>query len=144
MRLARAAVIAVLLLVTAVTPLSAFLSGGSFETWVGGAYERPLVRITLRDHTGLVRQFTRAGLDRAPDVSNPNGNQRVLLVSVWGGCADYWVHLDFRWTENGYVIRQHNHEFGCPFFALIGHGGVALTLWSPVDASDVRLDSRFN
>lgn len=142
-KITRAVAIAVLVLLMAVTPLSAFLSGGNFETWVGGSYGRPIVRIGLTDHTGLVRQVSRAEIEGGGPVQNPGGNQRVLVVDVWGGCGDYAVHLQFRRVEQGYLIRQRNSDLGCPFLDLLGHGAVALALWSPVDAATVRLESPY-
>lgn len=145
MRFARSALVALLVLLFAVTPLSAFLSGGNFETWLGGSYDRPLVRIAITDHTGLVRQVTRAEIDSrgGGPVINPEGNRRVLVVQVWGACGDFGVRMSFHKSSDGYVLHQKNQRFGFCLSGMWGHGSVALILWAPVDAATVRLDSPY-
>ena len=144
MRYARALSIAVLVSVMAVTPLSAFLSGGQFEVWLGGQYDNPMVRVSVVDHTGFVRSVVRGYGDRGGDVSNPLGNRSALSVGVWGGCGDYAVDLSLERRGDGFVINQQNHAFGCGFLILVGHGTVVMNLWSPIDAATVRLESPFN
>jgi len=89
-KLARAGAAALLILVMAVTPLSAFLSGGQFETWwPGDRFDAP-VRVLLDDHTGFVSGVslapTPAGVHEA--VANPGADRRSLTVTVDGSSCD--------------------------------------------------------
>lgn len=54
-RLARAVAAALLIVVMAVTPLSAFVNGGIFETRLPGWDGIRSTRVVLADHTGFVK-----------------------------------------------------------------------------------------
>lgn len=140
MSLRRAALIAVLVLLMAVTPLSAVLSGGAFDVWLGNDGRGP-VRVTLEDQTGLVRLVVGVSTGNLGGVSNPGGNQRLLSVNLVGGCGDYWIHLTFSRAAGGYRIDKRTDEFGCSFLNLEGHGTVVMSLLAPVDASTVQFRS---
>ena len=138
-KFARAVLVALLVLLMAVTPLAAILSGGVFETSLpgeGSGYpSRPRVRVLLYDQTGLMRAIAPANPDQQ-DAPNP----RVLVVEWTGGCGDFITRLTFRRTDDGFVIEERTEESGCMF--LIGYGrAVALHLWAPVDQSTVRFES---
>ena len=51
----RGLVVGVFGIAVAIMPLGGLLSGGVFETWVGGDEYRPRVRVFVQDETGLVR-----------------------------------------------------------------------------------------
>ena len=142
-KLVRAAAVALLVLVMAVTPLSAFLNGGRFETsWPGDRLHGPVL-VLLDDHTGFVK-----GVSPAPaspgvrnGVTNLNSDPRVLSVSVEGSSCDHVIRLEFARTDTGFVVRERTEEYG---FCVIGMGAawpIAIVLWSPIDASVVAFVS---
>lgn len=128
----RGIAIALFVLVMAITPLSAFTSGGFFETWTSDGFGQS-IRVTLNDHTGLVRAI-------APRLSeSASQDPRVLTVDLVAGCGGYWANLDFRRLAEGYVVEHRVDRIGCPFLNLVGYGGVAITLWAPLDVSTVQV-----
>ncbi len=144
MRFGRPLVIAAFVLVMAVTPLSAFTSGGTFETWLpghGDGYGRnPTVRVLLEDHTGLVRAVGPGEAQRLDGPTNPGGNTRVVVVQWLGGCGDSLARLNLDRVGGGYLIEQRTDRSGCSL--LIGfYRTVAISLWAPVDASIVEFVS---
>ena len=137
-KLVRAAAVALLILVMAVTPLSAVISSGQFGfRWPGGAFHTS-VQVLVADHTGLVREVSVAPSPAGAyvAVSNPGLNWRVLIVSVDGSSCDRGIQLVLDRTVDRYVIRERTVEGHC----VLGTGferSIALYLWSPVHASIV-------
>jgi hypothetical protein len=138
-KLVRAAAVALLILVMTVTPLSAVLSAGHFETWLPSwdMSGRASARVVLDDQTGMVRAMS-PGLAAGPGdldtVVNPGGNRWVLVVT-WGDSSCVRdVHLGLRPFEGGYVLDQRTTARSCGYLDLRGYS-VAIHLWSPVDAS---------
>ncbi len=139
-RLARAIAVALLILVIAVTPLSAFLSGGVFEIWLPGDQFIARTRVVLEDHTGLVRGIAPAYPDRIDDgVSALGSDRRTLFVQWMGGCGDPLTVLTFEGADVGYRIVERT-EHHCIFDLGIGRA-VTVSLWSPVDAATVTFAS---
>jgi hypothetical protein len=135
-KLVRAAAVALLILVMAVTPLSAVLSAGHFEAWLPtwDGFDHTSLKVTLDDQTGMVRAITAARSGELDRVINPGDNRYVLVVSWLGGCSDRLATLSFRVSGAGFVLVERTMRWGCPL--LIGLGrSVAIHLWSPVDAS---------
>jgi hypothetical protein len=131
-RLAPAALVALMVLLMAVTPLSAFLSGGVHETWTGGyqseSYHRARTRVALRDQTGLVRAVTPA---KEGAVSTPWA-MRVDWYVCGGGST-----LIFERSAEGYLLREQPPTLSC-FFG--EYRSVLIHFWSPIDASRVALE----
>lgn len=135
-RLARAVAAALLTLVIAVTPLSAFLSGGEFEAWLPGRDGVIRTRVVFEDHTGLVRAIAPAYADRIADgVTGFGGDGRVLFVQWLGGCGDALTVLTFDPVDGGYRIVERTEDH-CTLMIGIGRA-IVVSLWSPVDASTV-------
>jgi hypothetical protein len=141
-KLVRAIAAAVLILVMAVTPLSAFLAGGHFETWLPSwdVLGSTSLQVTLDDQTGLVRAITAGQWDELDRVSNPGGDTYVLAVSWMGGCSDRLAALSFRATDAGLVLAKRTIGWGCPLDVGLGRS-VAIYLWSPIDAETVNFTS---
>lgn len=146
MSLRRAAVIAVLVLLMALTPLSAVLSGGVFETWLPGSgrgiSHNPLVRVVLEDRTGLVRTIGPGHYDGHldSDIVDPPGTQMTLIVNWLGGCGDHIAYLTFESFGEGYRIQERTEAWGCGFD--VGYSRtLAIGLWAPIDASTVQFVS---
>jgi hypothetical protein len=141
-RLARGAVVTVMVLALAVTPLSAVLSAGHFETWLPSwdMFGRTSLQVTMDDQTGLVRAMTPAQSGELDRVINPGGNRSVLAVTWMGGCSDRLATLSFRATDTGFVLTERTLGWGCSL--LIGlDRSVAIYLWSPIDAETVTFSA---
>jgi hypothetical protein len=139
-RLARATVVAALVLLMAVTPLSVVLSAGGFETWLPGWDGVSPTRVVLEDHTGLVKGISPAYPAQLHDgVTNLRGNGRVLFVQWLGGCDDPLTTLTLDRTDLGYRLLERTQHH-CMFLVGIGRA-VTITLWAPVDASTVLFES---
>ena len=136
--ISRSLVVGVFGIAVAIMPLGGLLSGGVFETWVGGDGYRHRVRVIVQDETGLVRAVV--GQSDAPLAAD---SRFALSVPIMGGCGTRVVHLAFRGSGGEYVIQQRNHEWGCSFLDLRGYGTVSILLWAPVDDASVRLDSQY-
>lgn len=140
-RFARTLIIGMFIFVIAVTPLSAFTSGGLFETWLigdGHGYgSNPTVRVVLEDHTGMVRAIGPASAQRRDAAEDRAAKTNVVVVTWIGGCGDQTAHLTMDRAEDGYLIRERTDGWGCGLS--IGYGrSVAITLWAPVRASAVQ------
>lgn len=131
-RLGRAALVALLVLLMAATPLSAILSGGTFETWLPGfqsdAYTRPRTRVVLLDHSGLVRALT-------PAAERAETTPMALAVS-WYGCGH--STLTFDRTDDGFLLAEQGLFVNCMMFG--DWRSVVIHLWSPIDPSTVEID----
>ncbi len=143
-KLARAGAAALLILVMAVTPLSAFLNGGVFETrlpssW-GGGIGSASVHVTMYDQTAMVRGISAALPGDLDIVVNPGANTYVLEVSWIGGCGDREAELTLRRTQTGYALDERTTAWGCPLDLGLSRS-VAMYLWSPIDASTVTFSS---
>jgi hypothetical protein len=137
----RPAAIALFVLVMAVTPLSAFVSGGVFETWIPAHDGRARVRVVLQDQTGLVRAINASFDFDASRATDAMPDQRVLLVSWYGDCGqEYGLNLTFERDDPGYLVRTHAEALWCSFDPP-GYGTIAITLWAPVDAATVRFEA---
>lgn len=140
MRIARALVAALLIGLMSVTPLSAVLEPGRHETrlpaWSDNIRGVPVV---LDDRTGRVAGIGLVPATLEDGVSNPAGNDRMLLVNWVGGACDHAVSLLFEHTNSGYRLAMRtDRASGC---ILVGVGrAVVLRLRSPVDAATVRLE----
>ncbi|HYI22060.1 MAG TPA: hypothetical protein VEX62_05415 [Candidatus Limnocylindrales bacterium] len=143
MTLARGLIVALLVLMVAVTPISAMFRPGYFEASLGYSLVNPSeswfgpARVALDDQTGLVLAFV--ALEKPPPTLP---DDRLLVVNWLGGCSEQLVSLTFRTTDLGYSIEK--REFSnrsCTF--LIGlDRSVVLTLRAPVDARTVEFDAQ--
>jgi hypothetical protein len=140
LRLARAGVVALLILFMAVTPLSALIAPGEFEVTftTENALDREFT-LRLADRTGLVRGLAvaaaRPGIQDA--VTNFGVDGRMLIVEIEGSSCDYVAHLTFQRALGGFQISARTEGFSCG----IGTGSshvVAIHLWAPIDASRVE------
>lgn len=148
MRFARAVAIALLVLLMAVTPLSALVTPGEFEVrfardGYAHAWFQPSdfgFTVRLADRTGLAR-----GLSAAPPrrgvydaVTNYGVDGRMLIVTLEGASCDHLTRLTFERTVGGFLIRERTERFGC-FIGMGMSHTLAIHLWSPIDASTVEL-----
>lgn len=139
MRFGRPFAVAAFVLVIAVTPLSAFTSGGIHEAWIGSQYGRGPVRVVLGDRTGLVRAITTVSLDRTyPRLVNAD-DRRTLLLNWYGRCSAYQLNLTFSPAPSGYTLAVEENSLTCSFFDPTKAGTIAITLWHPVDAATVQV-----
>ncbi len=131
-RLAGAALVSLMVLLMAVTPLSAFLSGGAHETWLPGfhspTYSTPRTRVVLLDHTGLVRMIS-----PAPEESVLSA---TALVVNWYGCGN--STLTFDRAAKGYVLAEPT-AFPCGWFDGRWRA-VTVHFNAPLDPALVRVD----
>ena len=141
MRLARAVAIAVLVMLVAVTPLSALIAPGEFDVRLAryGSSDPGFI-VHLSDRTRLVRGLAVAPPRRGvnEEITNYGTDGRFLIVSFFGSSCDYLAHLTFERTGAGMVIRTTTQGSWC-----LGTGryiAVALHLWTPIDASTVEFD----
>jgi hypothetical protein len=138
-RFARATAVAVMVVAIAVTPLSTVFAGGQFETWVPSwSISHPTwVHVVINDQTGMVRAISQGRTDAPDGISNVAGDQRVLVASWVGGCADQEIELTLGRSDSGYVLDERTTiAWGCPFDIGIVRT-VAIYLWSPIDAATV-------
>ena len=138
-RVARSALVSVLLVLMAVTPLSALISPGQFEVRFDPRFDGLTVR--LDDRTGLVRGLSPASpLPGVPPVVTNRGlDSRTLVVTLEGSTCDYLTDLTFKRDGDSFVITERTETSNC-----LGSGAehvVAFILWAPVDASKVRFES---
>ena len=137
----RAALIAVLVVLLAVTPLSAIFRPAYSEVVFPG---RPLVatlRVVVDDRTGLVAGVSQVDSTVDEGVSNgPHENGRSLFVTLFGGCGDRLTWLTFDRADGGFVIEERTTRYGCSFLMGISRT-VVLQLRAPVDASTVKFES---
>ncbi len=152
MRFVRPLVIALLMLLVAVTPLSALIAPGEFEIrfrpegprnpWWDPGDNGFTVR--LLDRTGLARGLGVAPPRRGlPDpITNYGADGRTLVVRWDGASCDDLTNLTLERAVGGFVIRERTHEGGC-FMGTGAYHSVAIPLWAPVDASTVTLVSEF-
>jgi len=145
MRFARPLVVAVLVLLFAVTPLSALVAPGEFEvrfkaTASSSSYWQPYeFAVRLADRTGLARGLAPAASVRgnvAP-VINYGADGRILIVSIEGSSCDYLTHLTFERIVDGFRIRERTDGLNCGIRTGSTHE-VAIQLWAPVDAATVE------
>lgn len=147
-RFARAALVALLILFMAVTPLSALIAPGEFEVrfrpdGFSNHWFEPTglgFTVRLRDRTGLARGLAVAVQPRGvydDGVTNHGVEGRMLLVHWEGSSCDVLTYLTFERDVNGYLIRERTNDSSCVMGTGMSHT-VAIQLWAPVDASNVR------
>jgi hypothetical protein len=133
-RAVRAALVAVLVLFVAVTPLSAIFRPGYFDfVWPATGHDlAPPPHVVLEDQTGLVAGFVPAAQEHAAA-----GPTRSLSVSWLGGCDEQLVYITFYGSGGSYTLEKRTASNGCPFLVGIGRT-VVLVLRAPVDPSSVH------
>jgi hypothetical protein len=139
----RASLIAVLVVLLAVTPLSAIFRPAYFEVVFPGSGFVATLRVVVDDRTGLVAGVSQVDFSPVVDegVSNgPGENGRSLFVTLFGGCGDRLAWLTFDRADNGFVIEERTTRYGCGFLIGISRT-VVLQLRAPVDASTVKFES---
>jgi hypothetical protein len=132
-RIAAALGVALLVLVLAVTPLSATFQPGYFDLrLVAGPFGNS-VAVTLEDDTGLVMGF-------APVETKPyadSGTTRSLSISVDGDSDDSAIWLQFVAVADGYRITAMPTQFARNALGMGREDGFVLLLRAPIDASKV-------
>ena len=140
MKLARALVVALLVLLFTVTPLNALILPGQFEVRFGT--HAPGLTVRIDDRTGLVSGVAPAapGPGIAPVVANRGSDRRTLLVTLEGSSCDFLIELTFERAGATFLITERTHTASCGLGTGAEHV-VALILRAPVDASSVKLES---
>lgn len=135
----RAAVIAVFVLVIAVTPLSAITSGGHFEYRypARGMFDPLGHRVTLDDRTRLAAGIGPAQPGGRDGVTNLAGSGNWLLVEWSAGGCDTTSSLLFERSGAGYQLTVTSGGRTCAFLSLMTYA-IVVRLWSPIDASTVE------
>ncbi len=126
---ARAALAGVLVLFVAVTPLSAVLSPGHFETDMrrdDGSFH-----VVLDDQTGLVAAL-------APGDGVSESSPRALHVQLDGACGEWDYQLRFYASDGGFTIDRQKTSGGCNLLYLVSQD-VVLALRAPVDPATVAI-----
>jgi hypothetical protein len=145
----RATLIAVLVVLLAVTPLSAIFRPAYFEVVFPGRGLGAAFSVVVDDRTGLVAGVSPVEFAEHGPVSNgpggivsngPGGNRRVLFVSISGGCGDHLTWLTFEHVGDGFRIEARTTRVGCPYLMLLTRH-VAIHLRAPVDASAVEFEA---
>jgi len=131
-RLAAAALAAVLILVVAVTPLEAIIRPGHFELAVPAlSIAGPRVDVSLDDQTGLI-----GGLALADANPNLTASSRVLIVPWEGDSCGAVVSMQFSTSGDRYRLVQQTASQRC----VVGTGfglRLALLLRAPIDPTHV-------
>lgn len=122
----RAALVALIVLLMAVTPLSAFLSGGRHETWLPGYGSQARTRVVLLDHTGLVGAIS-------PGDSRAESSPKTLSVT-WHACGGGST-LTFGPYEGGFEVAD--QEFSSCWFG--SWRALAIHLRTPIDPALVTV-----
>lgn len=145
MRRPRTLAIAVFAVAIAITPLSAVTSGGHFEyrypatglfDWFGHT-------VAVDDRTGLIAGIGPAHPTALGSVANVAHSGNWLLVEWSAGGCDSHSRLRFEGVDVGYLIVVTSGGRRCSFLSLTSYA-LVLKLWSPVDAENVSLESRFD
>lgn len=142
MRFARAAAVAVLVLLIAVTPLSALIAPGEFDVrFARYGPSDPGFIVHLSDRTGLVRGMAVAPPRRGvyAGITNYGTDGRFLIVAFDGSSCDYLAHLTFERSGGGFLIRTTAQGRWC--LGVGRYTAVAFHLWTPIDASTVEIDA---
>ena len=137
-RLGSVVVAGLLLVVIAVTPLSAFTSGGVFESKMpatGYPWSMP-VRVIVEDPTGTVLGI--AAAQAWPPASRPD--DRLLAVSWLGGCRDQQIWLTLAPTTGGYRVIKRETDNGCGLLMGIPRTVVMVTRL-PIDPVTVSFEA---
>ena len=138
-RIAAALLVAFMVLVVAVTPLSATTDRGYFELWLPSSMTGSRPHVVLFDDTGLVRAFVpNVSADVRDGVQPSAGSTSTLHVSWLGGCGDALIQLHLYPRSDGYELDARTQENGCPFLNGIERSFTVL-LAAPIEASSVRL-----
>ena len=135
-RLAAAALAAVLILVVAVTPLEAIIRPGHFELSVPAlSIAGPRVDVSLDDQTGLI-----GGLALADANPNLTASSRVLIVPWEGDSCGAVVSMQFSTSGDRYRLVQQTASQRC----VVGTGfglRLALLLRAPIDPTHVDVET---
>ena len=133
-RLAAAALAAVLILVVAVTPLEAIIRPGHFELSVpASSIAGPRVDASLDDQTGFVSALALA--DANPGLT---ASSRVLIVPWEGDSCGSVVSMQFSTSDDRYRLAQQTARQPCS----MGIGlslRFALLLRAPIDPTQVEV-----
>jgi hypothetical protein len=140
----RALAIGVFVIAVAFLPLSTVITPGEFEVRFPNSrlsFEHDFTA-TLADRTGLARGLAVVQPNRPIDdaVTNFGADRKTLVVHLVGSSCDNWTHLAFQSVGPAYVLHMQTDEGNCP----IGTGktrAVAISLWVPIDASSVRVET---
>lgn len=141
MTFARPAVIALLVVVMAITPLALMFRPAYFDVVFPGYGFQETLHVTLEDRTGLADGMS-SGLDQrmVDPVQNLAGNPNVLLalVSDDSCTTSTWLTLDAAGT--GYHLEAQMAKGSCAI-GTGSHQSVAIHLRLPVDAAGVLYES---
>ena len=138
-RIAAGLLVAFMVLVVAVTPLSATTDRGYFELWLPSSWPGPRPHVVLFDDTGLVRAFVPdVSADIRDGVHPPSGTTSTLHVSWVGGCGDRTIQLHLYPRSDSYELDERTQEDGCAFMIGIDRA-FTLVLSAPIEASSFRL-----
>jgi hypothetical protein len=127
-------IMAFLVFVVAVTPLSAVVQPGEFAIRVNeGSWG--ILRATLDDETRLVMDL-RLGTDHP---SPPGLPTRYLEVSWLGGCTNPTISMHFSATAGGgYLLTEHTTGDFCNFLDGVDRSFV-LVVYTAVDPAQVEV-----
>lgn len=132
--LARAALVAVLMLMLAVTPLTAMFRPAHFEAWLQPSFWYGPPKVVLEDRTGLVSGMV------ATDAAAPApAADRVLAVSWLGGCSEQVIWLTFESLGDGYRLDKRTASNGCVLLMGVRRT-LVLVLRAPIDPSTVEFE----
>jgi hypothetical protein len=128
-----------LVLVMAVTPLRAFISGGIHEASMPASGLMPWslpVRVIVEDVSGMVLGISATA--QRPPPSLPD--DRLVVVSWLGGCSDQGIWLNFHKFGDGYRIIKRETSNGCGF--MIGtFRTVVMVTRLPIDPARVSFNA---
>ena len=131
-RLAGATFVALLVVVVAVTPLSATFSPRYFDVRYVDA-TGSFLTATLEDQTGLV-----SGLAYAPAAVPTSGRTTTLVVDLSGGCRNPSLYIRFMVSGDAYRLVERTTGSWCQLLDLQGRRFV-LALRVPIDPAAVNV-----
>ena len=133
-RIASALLVAFVVLVVAVTPLSAVVQPGSFAIRADEG-SLGILRATLDDETRLV-----VGLRLGTDQPSPPGSlTRYLELSWLGGCTNPMISMRFSTqADGGYLLTEHTTGDFCDQLFGVDRSFI-LVLYAPLDPAQVEV-----
>ena len=135
MKIGRAVVVAVLVLMLAVTPLSAMFRPAYFEASLRASLWDGPPEVVLEDRTGLV-----SAMVAVDGTTLESADDQVLVLSWLGGCSEQIIWLTFHATGDGYRVEKQTARNGCQLLVGLPRT-LILVLRAPVDPATVEFEA---
>lgn len=139
LKVARAALVSLLVLLVAVTPLNALIQPGRFEVVIRGNEYTPALTVVLYDRTGLVKGIAAAD---PSDVDRDVDRADTVMFLAWGGgLCDASTQFTFERFDDGFRLTERTlGRSGICHLVLVGRS-IAVHLWVAIDPATVEFDA---